>query len=275
MGAISTVKTENGKVSCDTSEGTVINININQRSALDCMLDTIKTFRKSKKDGGDKKPTRETSSAIPLGIGVSLISVGFLSVALAVIIAVVRPSLEMFYSGTHFWVGFPFIVSGVLNIVAYRYPKPFWVVVAFISLVNCLCVSITGVVFAVNDINRFRWMNDMASRCDALYKSGRNSDRYYFRTEPPRYYESYNSYTYELNKCKAAMTQYQNMLLGVLIMSLLMMIWGICASAITLGYRLKVVFTACTACEIPEEEDKVEKDEPLLSPNPANEVFIA
>ncbi|KAM9325074.1 transmembrane protein 176B-like [Gastrophryne carolinensis] len=272
MGAVSVVNTENGKVSCETPEGTVVNININQRSALDCMLDVIKAYRIPRKDGGQKKPAGGTRSALPLGIGVSFISVGFLSVVLAVIFAVARPSLIMFYTSTHFWVGFPLIAGGALNIVSYRYPNPFWVVMAFISLLACLGVSIAGLVFTINDINAFGWLYNTMSQCDELIRSVRNQDqyvRYNPRTEPPRYYDSDN-YNYQLEECKRTMRAYQSTLCGLVIMSLLIMIWGICASVLTLGYRLKVIYTACK-CEKPEEEDN---DEALLSPNPPSEDLI-
>lgn len=55
-------KTEGGKVSCETPEGTMTNISIN--------LDTIKTVQAVKKHGQDNTSTNETHSREPLVAGV-------------------------------------------------------------------------------------------------------------------------------------------------------------------------------------------------------------
>lgn len=268
MVAVSTVKMGDEKVSCETPEGTVINININQRSCMDGLLDAIKSVRLVKKDGPCVQPAREPASGVYLGVGVSFITFGFISVMLAIILAVIRPELVLTYSGTHFWVGFPFLVAGALNVLAYKYPNALWMVLSFISLLACLAVSITGIVFAANDISSFSWRNNMADVCDNLR---RKQNRYYYATTPPYYRD--NSYDYDadwnLQRCKIGFQEYKNLLLGLVIMSLLMMIWGICVSAITLIYRLKVFFKACK-CEKVEEND-----DPLLSPNPTQDIIIA
>ncbi|KAM5140995.1 transmembrane protein 176B-like isoform 2-T2 [Mantella aurantiaca] len=265
MVAVSTVKTEDGKVSCETPEGTVINININQRSCMDSLLDAIKNARMVKKYGQYNQPTRESPSGVHLGVGVSLMSLGFISVMLAIIIDVVRPDLNIRYSGTHYWVGFPCLVAGVLNVVAYKYPKAFWAVISFVSLLVCLAVSIAGIVFVANDM----WMRNMEYLCDSLVQRQTpyyKQSSYYNQTTPPIYYDR----NYDLERCKSGFQDYQNLLFGLVIMSLLMMIWGTCVSIITLLYRLNVFFSAFR-CERVEEE----KDDGLLSPNPAEDIIIA
>ncbi|XP_040176906.1 uncharacterized protein LOC120909249 [Rana temporaria] len=268
MVAVSTVKMEDGKVSCETPEGTVINFNINQRSCMDGLLDIIKNVRLVKKDGQYNQPAREPASGVYLGVGVSFMTLGFVSVMLAIIFDVVRPELGLFYGGTHFWVGFPFLVAGALNVLAYKYPNALWMVLSFISVLGCLAVSITGLVFAANDISSFSWRHNMEELCDQLRQK---QNRYYYGTAPPYYRD--NSYDYDsdwnLRSCKSGFRQYKNLMLGLVIMSLLMMIWGICVSAITLIYRLKVFFRACK-CEKVEEND-----DPLLSPNPTQDIIIA
>ncbi|XP_063814503.1 uncharacterized protein LOC135054941 [Pseudophryne corroboree] len=122
MVPVSTINTGNGEVSCETPDGTVINININQRSALD----SLRALRIKAKSHTGTKPTRGTAHGASLWLGATLISLGCVCVMLAVILCVVQPYLFIFYTGTHFWVGFPLIVSGVLSVVSYTYPKACW-----------------------------------------------------------------------------------------------------------------------------------------------------
>ncbi|XP_040176913.1 transmembrane protein 176B-like [Rana temporaria] len=265
MVAVSTVKMADGKVSCETPKGTVINININQRSCMDCLLDAIKNVRLVKKDGQCNQPAREPASGVYLGVGVSFMTLGFVSVMLAIVFAAVRPQLELNYVGTHFWVGFPFLVAGALNVLAYKYPNALWMVLSFIFLLGCLAVSIAGLVFAAIDIQSFSWRS-MADLCDDLR---RKQNRYYYATTPPYYRDNSYDTDWNLQRCKNGFQEYKNLLLGLVIMSLLMMIWGICVSTITLIYRLKMFFRACK-CEKVEEND-----DPLLSPNLTPDIIIA
>ncbi|XP_063814502.1 transmembrane protein 176A-like [Pseudophryne corroboree] len=263
MVPVSTINTENGKVSCETPDGTVINININQRSALDCLLDTIRALRIKAKSPTQTKPTRGTAHGTSLWLGATLISLGCVCVMLAVILCVVQPSLAIYFTGAHFWVGFPLIVSGALSVVSYRYPKACWEVIAFIGLLASLGVSIAGLVISVDDAGYH--YDVMNSVCDNL-RNGRNGyGGYDYRaTRPPRDYE----YNWDLDRCKQGQRQLQSLLTGLGVMTLLLMIWGICISVIGLGCRLKTLCSGCT-CEKPAEE----KDDPLLSADPTGEIL--
>ncbi|XP_068111736.1 transmembrane protein 176B-like [Hyperolius riggenbachi] len=280
MVALSTVNTEGGKISCETPEGTVINININQRSFLDCMLDAIKTVKVVKKANGESKPARQTGSGIALGVGASFITLGCICVTLSTILAVTFPSLTIAYAGVHFWLGFPFMACGLLNVVTYKYPSALWGTFSFVSLMGSLAVSITGMVFSADDISNFGWRNDLVPKCKSVLESVnqyRNYDRYdryyygYRTTEPPRYYPT--STNWNLQDCERGFEQYQKFLYGIVILSLLITIWGVCLSAVTLGYRLKEMVYACK-CQKAEGENE-DKDEPMLPPNPVGDVFVA
>ncbi|XP_073540445.1 uncharacterized protein [Phyllobates terribilis] len=258
---INTVKTENGNVSCETAEGTVVHININQRSALDCLLDTFRFFRDMRKNGEKTKPSSTPSSPANLGFGVAYISLGLVSVMLAIILCIVRPDFGIFYSGAHFWVGFPFIVSGILNLVAYKFPKTFWMTSAFISMVVNFGVSIAGIVVAANDVQHLHWLGNERV-CDNLLN--RSNDNYYYRTTPPpRYYNSY-----DLRTCKDGFQKFRLLQSGLIIMTLLMMIWGLCLAILSVGCRVK---SCCSSCKL----ERVEKDDELLKPDPSDDIIIA
>ncbi|XP_056387719.1 uncharacterized protein LOC130282866 [Hyla sarda] len=258
---ISTVRTEKGNVSCETSEGTVVNISITQRSALDCLLDTFRFFRDMKKSGQKTEPSR-VSGAAQLGFGVAYISLGLLSVMLAIIIAIVQPDWRVFYSGVHFWVGFPFLVSGILNLVAYKYRQKFWMALAFISILVDFGVSIAGIVIEAGDVDRLSW-HFSEDICSNLRNRRRN---YWEPTTAPRY--DYGS-DYELERCKAEMQSYKNLQTGLIIMTLLMMIWGLCLSILHVGCKVRSCYRSCKLERTEEEDDA------LIKPNPSDDIIIA
>ncbi|KAM4032352.1 uncharacterized protein ACNLHF_019622 [Anomaloglossus baeobatrachus] len=255
---ISTVKTETGNVSCETPEGTVVHININQRSAFDCLLDTFRFFGDMKKSGEKTKSSSTPRSSTHLGFGVAYISLGLVSVMLAIIICIARPEIGIFYSGTHFWVGFPFIVSGILNLVAYKFPKKLWMALAFISILVDFGVSIGGMVVAVNDVQRMGWIRGGEGVCDNLLKG---SNSYYYRTTaPPRYYNNYEN-DYNLSSCKDAFRKLRTFQSGLIIMTLLMMIWGVCLAILRVGCKVKSCVSSCTL-ERADNKDKLMKSDP-------------
>lgn len=267
MSAASTVNTEDGKVICKTPEGKVIDININKQSCLDGLLESIKIFGVVKNIGDDKKPDRQTGSAVLLGAGASFISLGCFVVVLAVIFAVAKPNLYFWTYGTFFWVGFPFIGCGVLNVVAYRYPKAFWEVLAFISMLVSLAVSIAATFLISNDNG---WTINLVHLCENVSQS--RYPHYYdqfFYGNAPRYYQLSE---WEMESCKRGFHQAQNLLFGLDVMSLLMMIWGLCLSSIILGYRLEVVLAACKCENMIRREDR---NESSLIPSPTEEISIA
>ncbi|XP_077107251.1 uncharacterized protein LOC143764970 isoform X2 [Ranitomeya variabilis] len=267
---INTVKTENGKVSCETAEGTVVHININQRSSLDCLLDAFRFFRNMRISGektnpSSSNPSSTPASAAPLGFGAAYISLGVVSVMLAIIFCVVRIGFAIFYSGAHFWVGFPFIVSGILNLVAYKFPKKFWKTVAFISILVNFGVSIGGMVVAVGDIQRLHWFGNERV-CDNLLKG--STDYYYRATQPPRYYDGYNSYNYDLSTCKDTFQRFKLLQSCLIYMSLLIMIWGHCLAILYMACKVKSCWRSCKL-------EMVEKDDELLKPDPSDDIIIA
>ncbi|XP_044155148.1 uncharacterized protein LOC122941779 isoform X2 [Bufo gargarizans] len=254
---LSSIKTENGKVSCETPEGTVVNVTINQRSALDCLLDTFRFFRDMKRSGQKTKPSRMSSSAAHLGFGVAYISLGLVSVMLAIIFCIAQPYLSIFYSGVHFWVGFPFLVSGLLNLVAYRFPNIWWRTLAFISLLVNFGVSIGGLVLTVDDTHRFYWMGPDEQACYNLV----NGRGYYRATS------GYNDY--ELQRCLDGIRKYKFLIKCLTYMTLVIMIWGLCMAILSVGMRVKSFWSSCKL----EKTDQT--DDALIAPVPTDDIIIA
>ncbi|XP_073445926.1 uncharacterized protein [Dendrobates tinctorius] len=266
--SISTVKSENGNVSCETPDGTVVHININQRSTLDCCLDAFRfvyDMKKMQKSGQKAEPSHTSGSAAPLGFGAAYITLGLVSVMLAIIIAIVQPSSVIFYTGTNFWVGFPFIVSGILNLVAYKFPKACWVALVSLSLLMNFSVSIAGMVMAVRDIQYYGWDRVDVGVCENLLKK---SDGYYRSTMPPRNYYGYDT-DYNLRRCKTGLQQCQILLDSLKIMTLLLMIGGLCLTILCLGLRVK---SCCSSCKLEKTE---EKDDSLMKPDLHDGIIIA
>ncbi|KAM5141279.1 uncharacterized protein ACMZJ9_015002 [Mantella aurantiaca] len=263
MVEISMMKTQGEMISCEANKETVISININQRSCLDNLLDIIKSVRTVKKDGKDNTTTKLTHSREPLLEGVLFIILGCFNVMLGVIIAVVQPDLDINDFSAHFWVGFPFIVSGVLNIVAYKNPKTFWVVVLFISLLVCLAVTIAGLVFVHRDVTNIWWRNDMAPLCDEVRRS-----HPYYREGSLEYYNDHDA-GWKLERCKSGFRKYQDLLFGLVVMSSIIIACGLSICIITLHHNMKIIFSSCK-CEKAERE----KVDPLLSPNPTQDIII-
>lgn len=261
---LSTVKTENGNVSCETPEGTVVHININQRSALDCLLDTFRYCRDMRKGGQKTEPPRTGSSA-HLGFGVAYMSLGLVSVMLAIILCVVETYLVIRDAGVHFWVGFPFLVSGALNLVAYKYPLKCWAALAFISLLVNFSVSIAGMVLTVGDLQRLHWMGPDLRVCDNLRNGRRGGYDYNRGTDPPRYgWEN----DYDLEQCRDGIQRYKDFTLCFTVMTLLVMIWGLCLVILHMGLKLKSCWSSCKL-------ERTEEDDALMKPDPSDDIIIA
>ncbi|XP_069837193.1 transmembrane protein 176B-like [Dendropsophus ebraccatus] len=267
MTATSTVKTKDGNVSCETPEGTAVHININQRSAFDCLLDTFKVLQDMKKSGPKIEPSRLSGPGSHLGFGVAYIPLGLIFVILAIIINVVHPDWKVFYSGVYFWVGFPFLVSGALNLLAFKHPNKILMAFAFISLVVNFGVSIAGVVISSNDVDSLKWRSfDGDNICTSIGKSQRN---YWDSTRAPIYQNNYE-YDYNLDRCKDGFRRFENLQTGFIILNLLLMIWALCLSILSVGCRLRSCFRSCTLPRI-EEEDTT----PLIKPVLADNIIIA
>ncbi|CAN2390508.1 hypothetical protein PRIEUP_LOCUS545, partial [Pristimantis euphronides] len=149
---------------------------------------------------------------------------------LAIIIDVVRPHMTIFYNQIHWWVGFPFLVSGILNVVAYKFPKKCWLVPALISLLVNFGVSVAGMGLTVYDIQHLFGIGPDEEICSNLRRA-----RYAVTTEFPRYNDNY----YYLERCKTEFRRYKALQQCLPILTLLIIIWGLCLAILSVGFGVK------------------------------------
>ncbi|XP_077309973.1 uncharacterized protein LOC143929911 [Lithobates pipiens] len=146
--SVGAVTTEDGKVSCKTAEGSVININISQPCSWDYLNDGVNRLRKIWIEAPPTEPMSPTSNemtdALPLTLGVSQFPIGIISVALYAIILAI--DLEIL-RGAPLWMGTPFILSGPFEVVAYKKKQGFWVFLSVIIQSLIFSVSVVGLVF--------------------------------------------------------------------------------------------------------------------------------
>ncbi|XP_053548362.1 uncharacterized protein LOC128640066 [Bombina bombina] len=240
------VKVPEGKVSCETSEGSVINIHVNQRSFLDALFDGIRSLRIIKV----QKSTSKSTHGAQRGLGASQITLGCICVMLAIIICI-GPELRIYWSGTLFWVGFPFIISGALSVVADQ-RRTFTVnLLSGLSHTVSIGVAVAGLVILAVDLQNLPWFRSWENYCDT---SEQNFQWDYRTTARP-------ISDYRLQQCKRVLNIFMRFFGGVQIMILLLIIWGLCISLFSLGFRLK---TCC--CELSSNTETLmeDDDEPLM-----------
>ncbi|KAM3913608.1 uncharacterized protein RB166_018856 [Leptodactylus fuscus] len=231
-----TANTENGNVSCETPGGTTVHLNTGQKIKRSCIACCSSHL-----------------GAAHLGFGIAYISLGFFSLTLAIVIDLVQLDLFIFFSKFLYCVGFPFLVSGALSLVAYKSPEKCWTVSAFTSILLSFSVSLVGIFIAADDLQTpYRFFDEKF--CDNV-RNGGNGD-YYRTTTPPRYYYGSDE---GLRACKEAMEKYKDVVVGLIYMTLLVMVWGLLLSVFSMGPRLK----SCCCRKKPEMDE-----EELIVPNP-------
>ncbi|XP_069485010.1 transmembrane protein 176B-like isoform X2 [Ambystoma mexicanum] len=246
------VKVNGVEVVTDLSKPTIININFNQPSAVHSLLDSAKSVWASK---------GKSSTVIIKGkqnvVGAMQIIIGLLCVSHAVILSFVREG-GMYWAGSGFWTGFPFILTGAVAIHSERRASCFWRSSALLLHLVSLGVAIGGMVIISGDLNPYMWSywGEGADLC----KPQRN---YYYR----QFYETTTPepYDWRVERCKASFNNLLNMFNGMKIVVLMYTSLALILSLYSLGYGIKTLFCASG----PEEEEATSKDEePLLTAQP-------
>ncbi|XP_053548356.1 uncharacterized protein LOC128640063 [Bombina bombina] len=246
------VKDPEGNVSYETSDGTVVNIHINQRSFLDALFDAIRTLRKSIKG---QKPTSQSTHGAQRGLGASQITLGCICVSIAIILCF-GPDLQIHIKGMLFWVGFPFIISGALSVLADH--RRIFVVNLFsgISHIVSIGVAVAGLVILASDFKRFPWYRSSQNFCDS-------SEGYYGW----RYETSARPYLqYRKKECEKVFNAFMRFFGGGQILILLLVIWGLCISLFSLGFRLKIF-----CCKHTSNTETVKENDESLMKSPHKE----
>lgn len=254
--------TEDGKVSCKTAEGSVININISQRTFWDSLNDRLDSMRKIRREAPATSIGKAT--ALPVVLGVSQFPLGVMCLAVGLItINSNGGSLPVFFTGAPFWMGISLMLAGLSEVVAYIKNHGFLVFLSFICQLLIFCVSVAGLTL-IED-GRFYWHSYVETKsCESLLNSAQPS-RYQSDDLPNNSYGQYIQDTnWNLNQCQQTVNLFMNLSYGVLVMLLIIGSWGVISSTITIIYRLNSLCGSCCPDKVLVEEDK----EPLEKTHP-------
>ncbi|XP_078533920.1 transmembrane protein 176A-like isoform X2 [Lissotriton helveticus] len=259
-GMYSAVLRVNGlEIASGIAQPTVITINLNQPSGLYSLVEMVKSQWKGK----------TASPAVPKGeqkvLGAVLIMIGLVCVSMGVLVCFpVRTS--MYWSGSCFWTGIPFIVTGAVAVLSERRPSCFSRTAAmFLHLVS-FGVAIGGIVMVSGDLSPYEWSRRWSWDLDNLCKT-RRDDGYY-----RRYYETTTPEPYDprVEECKNVFYNLLAVLNGVKVVVLVFTCLALCISLYSLGSGIKrLCCTRALKKEVKEEHPAPGPDsEPLLAAQP-------
>ncbi|XP_063814507.1 uncharacterized protein LOC135054944 isoform X2 [Pseudophryne corroboree] len=220
-----TVVKNNVKVSCEIPERKVININISQHSFL---VDLIETIRTRREPCNASTSASVTPPVAPVAFATFQFTFGCICTMLAINVLTIQLPLTIYYSNTLFWVGIPFILSGTLDVVAYRWPRTFWVALSFISHLLTFSATIPGIVFIDKS------MRDLPGiyKCDL---------------------QDYDT-NVKWEECQNEFRQYQAILSGLMVMLKCLVFFGLITSIISISHGLIRCYNSCSYKELPEEK---------------------
>ncbi|XP_077310767.1 uncharacterized protein LOC143930367 isoform X1 [Lithobates pipiens] len=257
--SVNVVTTVDGKASCKTAEGSVININISQRTFWDSLNDRLDNTRKIRSEAPPTSFVKAT--ALPVVLGVSQFPLGVICLAVSLFTTTsYGKSLYVFSNGVTLWMGIPLLLGGLSEVVAYIKNHGFWVFLSFICQLLIFCVSVSGLAFTENE-RLYGFSYDIEKKpCESLLNSVESS-RYQSGGLPKNSYGQYNQDTsnWNLNECQETVNLFMNLSYGVLVMLLVIGSWGAISSTITVIYRLKRLCGSCCS----DKELAKEDTEPL------------
>ncbi|KAJ1168634.1 hypothetical protein NDU88_000552 [Pleurodeles waltl] len=234
------------KVTSEASKPTVINININQPSAVASILESAKTAWKGWKsipqDAGKAPATSVRGEQKVLG-AVQIMS-GLVCISVAVMFCLVQES-AMFYTGSGFWTGVPFILAGAVSIIAEKRASPCWLYAAWLMNLASLAVAIAGILIVANDFMPFPW-----HQWSPFYFCNRESNVYSGYYAPTRPW----SRDWRTEQCMDVFYKFMYVLTGMSVMLLVATSLALCIALWSLGYSCK---TLCYKLASQQEEDVV------------------
>ncbi|XP_069089098.1 transmembrane protein 176B-like [Pleurodeles waltl] len=257
----SVIRVNGVEVDADTSKPAVINININQPSGLYSLVEMVKSQWKGQKTG------QATSSVVSKGeqkvLGAVLIMLGLVCVSFGVLLCFLRET-SMYWSGSCFWTGFPFIVTGAVAVLSERRPNCLWGTAAYLLHLASLGVAIGGLVMVSGDLSPYKWSTGWPFEPNELCKSQRNDGYYrgYYGTTTPEPYD------YRVQECTNALNRLLNMFNGVKVMVLVATCLALCISLYSLGSGIKRLCFTCAPNTEEEEPTPGQDREPLLAAKP-------
>ncbi|XP_078506832.1 transmembrane protein 176B-like isoform X2 [Lissotriton helveticus] len=221
------------EVASDSCKPTVINININQPSGLATLLKAVKAAWQGQKtlsqDAG-KTPATSVRGEQKV-LGAVQIMIGLLCVFSAVVSCFIQNG-PVFYTGSGFWTGVPFILAGAVSIIAEKRGSPCWMSAAWLMNLASLAVAIAGIVMIANDFRSARYLWSPSYFCDG--------------------YDGSEDQT--MDECAAAFSKLSSVLAGVRILLLVVTLLAICIALWSMSYGCK---THCCNLVSQQEEDVV------------------
>lgn len=248
------------EVASEPSTPTVINIHINQPSGFASLVESAKKAWK------EKSPSAQDAGKAPASsvrgeekvLGAVQIMIGLLCISIAVMICFVQEGI-IFFTGSGFWTGVPFILAGAVSIIAEKRGSVCWRSSALLMNLASLAVAIAGIVMVVQDFTWYPWY-----RWSPYYLCGREGDGYYAGS----YHPTQGPTDWRKEECMTVLYKLMYVFNGMRIMLLVATSLALCIALWALGYGCK---NLCCIMASQQEEDVVvvgNDKEPLLASHP-------
>ncbi|XP_069089107.1 transmembrane protein 176B-like [Pleurodeles waltl] len=250
----SVMKTNDIEVSSDASKPTVINVNINQPSGLASLLESVKVAMRRQPDAkdGDK-----VSSSIFRGeqkvLGALQIIIGLVCLSFGVIAGFYEEGF-MLRTGSGFWTGILFILSGCASIIGEKRASKPWIYIATLMNLLSLCAAIAG--FGVSFFDLMwnpGWLTGFEYFCDP---------KVFYRYGYDRITDSLGS-DWRVTMCNDALSKLMGLFNGMRIINLVAIVLALCITLYSVGYGIRTLFCAPTSQQDKEVMAEKEKDHGL------------
>ncbi|XP_030402478.1 transmembrane protein 176B-like [Gopherus evgoodei] len=206
----SVVKVNNMEVSTEGSDKTVINISVTQESSLAFLVRSVQWAR--------ARPGAPASQGLAKGccrgeqkmLGACQVLLGIVCGAIGVMLGF-APDTAEFWSGSPFWTGALFIISGVSCIVSEKRGPG---CVVWLTLLLTLASTVSATVAVIVGVQNMAWNFPLSSGpylCDSVPSPPSDSDG-----------------SWRQRNCRREFRHFENLFLGVRLLLLLTMATGLC-----------------------------------------------
>ncbi|XP_078506843.1 transmembrane protein 176B-like [Lissotriton helveticus] len=241
-------KTNDIEVSRDASKPTIINVNINDPSCLASLLERVKTAMR-------RRPSAKDGDSVSRGeqkvLGAVLIIIGAFCLAVGVIVCFYEEGF-VFRTGSGFWTGILFMLSGAASIVGEKRAGKPWLCTATVMNLVSLCAAIAGFGVSVFDLGwNPGWETGSEYSCD-----------------PKVFFRYLSRYGYEkvtldnelrVIECNDSLTKLMDLFNGLRIINLVAIALAMCITLFSIGYGFRTLCCAPTSQQGKEAMAKEER----------------